>query len=78
MSAKGGQPARKVKGQGWRGVAGTWLLEDVDRDGVCGVAEEYTQKLPGWGNVESKVNKTRQNTPPHFYGTPKGSPHTLS
>lgn len=59
------QPARQVEGQGWRGVVGTWLLEDVDRDGVCGVAEEYTQKLPGWGNVEIKVNKTRQNTPPH-------------
>lgn len=63
MSLKGDQPGRQVEGQGWRGVAGTWLLEDVDREGVYGVTEDYAQKLPGWGNLGSKINKTLLSIP---------------
>lgn len=61
MSPKVGQPARQVEDQGWRGGAGTRLLDEVDREGVCGVTEEYARKLPGWGNVESKLNKTKHS-----------------
>lgn len=60
MSPKGGQPARQVEGQGWRGGAGTWQ-RDMAREAVCGVNEDRARQLLGRGSVESKSNK--QNTP---------------